>query len=628
MFVLLLLACLPSCAVEPEDIGLEVTVDSSMNATARVRITNVNFEEFDLGADLDKITIYYAYTDSKKEELSQNQNYKLNGTLNSFPDMIGDGCASCEISDEEVAAFRKSGKNYWEKQINFQLPAQARSRSVDYLVRLDGKDIFHSIGDSYSSQGGTTSSGVFTFTATARNMYYTVTIPASVSLGQTANVSVDECGALGFDKCVCVKIQGDSDGKFTLSLADDKLEYGISAKYPNDNKSYALTNNALFVYANEENTNTDKTAALTFNSPTAAAAAEIKYAGTYWGTVTFNVSIEDNPAITIDQPSLFLFLKETQKLTVKDRTIRSIGNVTWSSSNPAVAAVSSDGTVTGKAKGVATITATASSGRTAVCMVTVGTATNITNLHGAYQAKDGETLTGKANADAHITIADGASVTLKSCDITAIANDVNHSWAGITLEGNGTLLLEGVNKVKGGCEDYPGVYVPEGKTLTIKGHGSLEASSNGYAAGIGSGMRLKCGNITIADGIVTANGGEGSAGIGSAETSSTCGKITITGGFVTANGGDNGAGIGCGSGYSYCESITITGGTVTAKGGDSAAGIGSGYWESGCGDITIKKTVIKVEATRGSDSPNAIGAGYLGACGTISIEQGANVVQN
>ena len=168
----------------------------------------------------------------------------------------------------------------------------------------------------------------------------------------------------------------------------------------------------------------------------------------------------------------------------------------------------------------------------------------------------------------------------------------------LAAEGNGTLLLEGVNKVKGGCEDYPGVYVPEGKTLTIKGHGSLEASSNGYAAGIGSGMRLKCGNITIADGIVTANGGEGSAGIGSAETSSTCGKITITGGFVTA------------------------------KGGDSAAGIGSGYWESGCGDITIKKTVIKVEATRGSDSPNAIGAGYLGACGTISIEQGANVVQN
>ena len=281
---------------------------------------------------------------------------------------------------------------------------------------------------------------------------------------------------------------------------------------------------------------------------------------------------------------------------------------------------------------------------------------DISKLTSAYQAQDGDILTGTGNADTHITIADGATVTLRNWDITAIESDSLHSWAGITLEGNGTLILEGTNKIKGGRSSYPGICVPVKKTLVINGSGSLEASSNGDGTGIGSGRQTKCGNITISGGKVTAIGGNRSAGIGSGWRSdcgditisggevtaiggnrsagigsggenTICGDITISGGKVTASGGWYGAGIGGGSYFSICGDIAISGGEVTAVGGNRSAGIGCGGYESGCKNITISKTVIKVEATKGEYSSNSIGAGQNKICGTVTIEDDSKVIQ-
>ncbi|MBR0354124.1 MAG: hypothetical protein IJK35_02005, partial [Oscillospiraceae bacterium] len=149
-------------------------------------------------------------------------------------------------------------------------------------------------------------------------------------------------------------------------------------------------------------------------------------------------------------------------------------------------------------------------------------------------------------------------------------------------------ILSGENSVKGFYENYPGIFVPENKTLTIQGDGSLTASSNSYGAGIGGGWEIACGNITIEGGTINAQGGRYAAGIGGGNGS--CGNISITGGLVTANGGYQAAGIGSG-------------------GGDTTS----------CGDITIANTVTKVTATAGSDAPNSIGAGYQGSCGTVTI---------
>ena len=278
---------------------------------------------------------------------------------------------------------------------------------------------------------------------------------------------------------------------------------------------------------------------------------------------------------------------------------------------------------------------------------------NLSKLTAAYTAQDGDILTGALGSNVKISIADGASVTLKDVTING-ENNTSYKWAGITCLGDATITLEGTNTVKGFYEDYPGIHVPEGKTLTIEGEGSLNASDNGYSAGIGGGDNLSCGNIVINGGTVTATGGDYAAGIGGVEGScgaitisggtvtatggywgagigsgnnGSCGAITISGGTVTATGGNDGAGIGSGETGSF-DAITISGGTVTATGLDEAAGIGGGCNNDLCGTITIKSTVTKVTATKGSYAPYSIGAGNDGKGITVTIAPGANVTQN
>ena len=246
-------------------------------------------------------------------------------------------------------------------------------------------------------------------------------------------------------------------------------------------------------------------------------------------------------------------------------------------------------------------------------------ATDLSKLTGDYTAKNGETLTGTLNGSTQpykISIAAGATVTLDDVTINGVNNE-SYKWAGITCDGDAIIILKGTNTVKGFYNRYPGIHPAVDHKLTIKGTGSLTASSNGAGAGIGGGWPINCGNIEIQGGTITANGGCG-AGIGSGDSGS-CGSITISGGTVTANGGDWGAGIGCGYGSSAsCGDITISGGTVTATGGDQGVGIGGGK-KAKCGDITITTGVTKVTANKGSEATYSIGAGNDGSCGTVTI---------
>ena len=219
---------------------------------------------------------------------------------------------------------------------------------------------------------------------------------------------------------------------------------------------------------------------------------------------------------------------------------------------------------------------------------------DLSTLTAAYEAQDGDVLTGELQDDYQITIAADATVTLRDATITCLSEDAG--FAGITPVGDATILLEGTNVVKGGFtygySDYPGIFAPAGYTLTIDGTGSLTASKGdnyGSGCGIGGGYFLDAGNIVINGGNITAIGGICAAGIGSSNSAS-------------------------------CGDITITGGTVNATGGEGAAGIGSGQGGS-CVSITIADTVTQVTATKGENSPNSIGAGLNAtSCGTVTID--------
>ena len=78
--------------------------------------------------------------------------------------------------------------------------------------------------------------------------------------------------------------------------------------------------------------------------------------------------------------------------------------------------------------------------------------------------------------DPKITIKENRTVILQDVTIEGIDNNI-YKWAGITCEGNATIVIEGHNKIVGFNSDYPGIYVPEGNTLTIRGNGVLDVSS-------------------------------------------------------------------------------------------------------------------------------------------------------
>ena len=205
----------------------------------------------------------------------------------------------------------------------------------------------------------------------------------------------------------------------------------------------------------------------------------------------------------------------------------------------------------------------------------------------------GYAITGSLNQKAKLTIAAGATVTLRDATIDCSNTDSLGDWAGITCLGSATIVLEGANFVRGYMAN-PGIYVPDGYTLTICGTGSLAASCSGSGAGIG-----------------------GAADINSMD-GPPCGNITIAGGSITATGGVYSAGIGSGNGA--CGAITIDGGTVVATGGAFAAGIGSGY-KGSCSMVMIRDCIDSVKATAGEEaSPEPIGAGSNGRCGGVYVD--------
>ena len=182
---------------------------------------------------------------------------------------------------------------------------------------------------------------------------------------------------------------------------------------------------------------------------------------------------------------------------------------------------------------------------------------DLADLNRNVTLTDGMVLTGRLAANVKVSIANGATVTLRDVTIEGV-NQESCPWAGITCEGDATIILGGTSYVKGFQQNYPGIFVPEGKTLTIHGNGSLEAISGGAAAGIGGGYNINCGNIVIESGTIIARGGYGAASIG--------------------------------------------------------GGLGSS-----CGDITIGDAVGDVKAYVGWNAPYSVGPGEGGTCGTITV---------
>lgn len=232
-----------------------------------------------------------------------------------------------------------------------------------------------------------------------------------------------------------------------------------------------------------------------------------------------------------------------------------------------------------------------------------------------------------------------ANVTLRDTSIDVSGKEK----AAISISGDGkvNLELDGKNTVISG-DGHAGIEKGAPGTLTIKDEknddgtqktedkndtGHLTANGGEGGAGIGGSKdKAHTRGVSITGGEVTANGGEGGAGIGGGDGSAGMkflidGKDTV----VTAIGNGGGAGIGGGngnfSGSSNASRITeIKNGTVTAISNGGGAGIGGGKGSYAKNDIKITGGTVTAESP---DGGAGIGSGKDGSESTAEITLGS-----
>ena len=191
---------------------------------------------------------------------------------------------------------------------------------------------------------------------------------------------------------------------------------------------------------------------------------------------------------------------------------------------------------------------------------------------------------------------EGETVITGESDKNTVTIDTSEGNVDVTFD---DLKIDVSGKKEGdGSDDSPvdagkaAVTVQGDHDATIELDGDNELKSGGYNAGLeknderSEDGKTISGKLTIKDdndtkGSLTAEGGEGGAGVGGGYESGA-GNIEITGGTIEAVGGEGAAGIGGGV-YGPGRDIEISGGKVSATGGSysgdprpGAAGIGDG----------------------------------------------------
>lgn len=202
----------------------------------------------------------------------------------------------------------------------------------------------------YTAEGNASTDVTYT-----SNAAYTVTIPATVALGETATISAENV-VLNAGEQLNVTLSGTSetDNAFKLTTATDSLTYTVSK----GEDSVSVGDVVLNVAAGTTSGSSD----LKFNEP-----ATTPNAGDYTGTVTFTISVKsaktDVSSVAIDDKSTTALTKgETLNLSATVDADATDKTITWKSSDATIASVDSTGKVTANKTGSAIITVTATNG--------------------------------------------------------------------------------------------------------------------------------------------------------------------------------------------------------------------------------------------------------------------------
>ena len=202
-----------------------------------------------------------------------------------------------------------------------------------------------------------------------------------------------------------------------------------------------------------------------------------------------------------------------------------------------------------------------------------------------FKKDEGETvITGESDKNT-------VTIDTSEGNVDVTFDDLKINVSGKTeVDGSGKTEVDGSGKTEGdssgdgsGHGGKAAVTVRGNHDATIELDGDNELKSGGYKAGLEKNGDESSGKLTIKDdkgkdGSLTAEGGDGGAGIGGGKES-TGSNITIRGGTIEAVGGSNAAGIGDGAGRASGDTddpnpghLYICGDAeVTAKAGSQTA---------------------------------------------------------
>jgi len=201
------------------------------------------------------------------------------------------------------------------------------------------------------------------------------------------------------------------------------------------------------------------------------------------------------------------------------------------------------------------------------------------------------------SGDVTLVLTDGETLTLNKGISLA-------SGATLTVEGNGTMNVNGTNNSTASTVAGTGTLVLTSGTLNAKGGngqgvGDMAVGTDNRANAGGNAIN---GNVTVSGGTLTATGGNG-GGVGARSAKSygavggeaISGSVTVTGGAVTATGGNGGSigeygaqEYGGAGGAAIGGDATLTGGTWTAT--DGTHGV-NGDGQGGAGGKAVAGTV-------------------------------------